>query len=123
MSTKKISEYDQFWLDHQAAQQASGQTAKEYAAVQGVSLQALYQARKKLRRAGLLAPHRDAAKPSKKASRPTTVSFSKVAVATATPAEGSRFRLELPAGIALDWPGDELPESLIALLERLARPA
>jgi hypothetical protein len=123
MTTKKISEYDQFWLDHQAAQQASGLTAKEYATEQGVSLQAFYQARKKLRRAGLLRPHRDAAKPTKKAPAKPTLSFSKVAAATATPAEGPRFRLELPTGIALDWPGHELPASLITLLERLARPA
>ena len=49
------SERDQFWLDHEAVQVASGQTAKEYAAAQGLSLDSFYQARKRLRALGLLA--------------------------------------------------------------------
>ncbi len=37
------TERDRFWLDHEAAIAASGQTAKAYAAEQGLSLHALYQ--------------------------------------------------------------------------------
>jgi hypothetical protein len=48
------SERDRFWLDHQAAQRSSGQTAKKYAAAQDLSLHAFYQARKRLRALGLL---------------------------------------------------------------------
>jgi hypothetical protein len=43
------TERDRFWLDHEAALAASDQTAKAYAAGQGLSLLALYQARKRLR--------------------------------------------------------------------------
>jgi len=114
----EISDHDQFWLDHQAAQVASGQTAKEYAAAEGLSVQALYQARKKLRRAGLLAPYRDPSKPGKKSPGKRTVSFSQVALAKVV--SDSRFRLELPSGIALEWDGSEVPASVVSLLERLA---
>ena len=46
------TERDRFWLDHEAAIQLSGQTAKEYAAAQELSLHALYQSRKTTSRAG-----------------------------------------------------------------------
>ena len=117
---QQISERDQFWLDHQSAQMASGLSAREYASNHGVSLQAFYQARKRLRSLGLLAPADADAKPIRRRRAATKpVSFSKVSISPE--ATGSRFRLELPGGIALEWPGDELGDSLSALLERLAR--
>ena len=116
--TATATERDQFWLDHEAAQAASGQTAKDYAAAQGVSLQAFYQARKRLRGLGLLgAARREVAK----RSRHEPVSFTPIQV---TP-EGNdaRFRVQMPSGITLEWSGGEVPESVVVLLERLARPA
>jgi hypothetical protein len=117
--TQMPSERDQFWLDHEAAQAASGQTTKEYAAEQGLTPDAFYQARKRLRGLGLLAPARDGSQPSRKSSRRDPVSFSKIAVAPA-PID-PRFRVELPGGMALDWSGGDVPESVVVLLERLAR--
>ena len=114
---RHVSERDQFWLDHEAAQAGSGKTAKEYAADQGLSLHAFYQARKRLRALGLLAPTRAERKRSPGPAKGKTVSFSKVAVHAA--AADPRFRLELPGGIALEWAGGEVPESVAALLERL----
>jgi hypothetical protein len=46
------TERDRFWLDHEAAVAASGQTAKGYAAEHGLSFHAFYQARKRLRALG-----------------------------------------------------------------------
>ncbi len=112
-----LSERDQYWLDHRSAQAASSQTAKEYAAAQGLSLPAFYQARKRLRQLGLLAPHTRAAKSPRKPRREKSVSFSKIAVAPRVP--NDRFRLELASGIALEWPGGEVPDSVAGLLERL----
>ena len=121
LQRQQPSERDQFWLDHEKAQGASGQTAKEYAAERGLSLHAFYQARKRLRALGLLAASPDRSHPVRKRSRGKAVSFSKVAV---TPALADPcFRLELPGGIALEWSGDDVPESVAVLLERLARPA
>jgi hypothetical protein len=115
-----ISDRDQYWLDHQSAQQASGLSAREYASNHDVSLQAFYQARKRMRALGLLARADAGAKLiRRRRAVPKPVSFSKVSLSRE--ATGSRFRLELPSGVALEWPGDGIGESLAALLERLAR--
>ncbi len=116
--TRQPSERDQFWLDHDAAQAASGQSAKEYAAAQGLSLHAFYQARKRLRALGLLAAVPKRSKGVRKRSRSKPVSFSKIAVTPAV--TDPRFRLELPGGMALEWSGGDVPESVAVLLERLA---
>ncbi len=121
VQSPQATERDQFWLDHESAQGASGQTAKEYASAQGISLQAFYQARKRLRALGLLAAAPARRRSARKRPRATGVSFSKIAV---TPAStDSRFRLELPGGMALEWSGGDVPESVAVLLERLAHPA
>jgi hypothetical protein len=54
MTTGEPTERDRYWLAHEAAIRASGQSAKAYAAERDVSLHALYQARKRLRAMGLL---------------------------------------------------------------------
>jgi hypothetical protein len=115
------TERDQFWLGHETAQGASGQTAKEYAAAQGLSLHAFYQARKRLRALGFLAAAPDGRKTVRKRSRGKAVSFSKIVV-TPTVSD-SRFRLELPGEMVLEWSGGDVPESVAVLLERLAHRA
>ena len=116
----EASERDQFWLDHEAAQAVSGQTAKDYAAAQSLSLHAFYQARKRLRALGLLAaPGRRA--PARKRPSKKPLSFSKITVIP--PLSASRFRIEVPGGASLEWSGDAVPESVIAFLERLAQRA
>ncbi len=117
----QLTKRDQFWLDHEVAQAASGQNAKQYAASAGVSVHAFYQARKRLRALGLLATPVSRRKPGRQHPPGKPVSFSKV---TVTPGMAdSRFRLELPSGVALEWSGGDVPESVAVLLERLARPA
>ena len=119
-SQGEASERDRFWLDHEAAQAASGQTAKDYAAAQSLSLHAFYQARKRLRTLGLLAaPGRRV--PARKRPSTKTLSFSKITVAP--PPSASCFRIEVPGGASLEWSGGAVPESVIALLERLAQRA
>ena len=110
------TERDRFWLDHEAALAPSELTAKAYAAEHGLSLHALYQARKRLRALGLLPKpvvRRLPKKPSAKA-----VAFSKVALGSPrlSPAE---FRLSLPGGCVLEWSGAELPAAVLDLVERL----
>ena len=111
------SERDQFWLDHETAQVTSGQTAKEYAAAQGLSLDSFYQARKRLRTLGLLAAVPGRRKSSPRQSQSQAVSFSKIAVRPAV--TDPRFRLELPGAMAFEWSGGDVPESVVVLLERL----
>ncbi len=111
-SQRPASERDRFWLNHHEAQVASGKDAKQYAASAGISVQALYQARRRLRACGLLAPGRA------KASSP---GFSKVAVATPRAIEEPRFRIELPNGAVLEWSGAASVGPVGDLIERMAR--
>ncbi len=116
------TERDRFWLEHEAKLASSGRTAKAYAAEQGLSLHALYQARKRLRALGLLeagavrrSPKRGRAG-AKTAARP--VAFSRVEVHS--PRSEAEFRLSLPGGAVLEWSGSELPSAVVDLVERLS---
>lgn len=116
-TTREPTERDQFWLDHEAALSGSDLTAKAYAAEQGLSLHALYQARKRLRALGLLP--RPARQPKQDSSR--SVAFSRVEVRSPRPAP-AEFRLSLPNGFVLEWSGAALPPTVVDLLERLTLP-
>ena len=96
------TERERFWLGHEQALADSGLTAKGYAAEHELSLQALYQARKRLRAVGLLGPSAVQRKSPKRIER----AFSKVEVMAAqrTPLQ---FRLSFPNGYVLEWSGDE----------------
>jgi len=106
------TERDRFWLDHEKALAASAQTAKAYAAKQGLSLHAFYQARKRLRALGFLSTA-DLRRKPKAAS-----AFAKVE-RIESPGPAADFRLGLPNGITLGWSGAELPSPVMQLLERL----
>ncbi len=116
MGSETANERDRFWLKHHEAQRASGHDAKAYAAAVGISVQALYQGRKRLREKGLLAPGR---------RRATTVPrFSRVAVAApvASPSiEEPRFRVTLPNGAVLEWSGAASVGPVSDLVERMAQ--
>ncbi len=77
---------------------ASGLSAKQYAEGQGISVQALYQARKRLRTKGVLGAR-------KSATRGGSARFSKVAVTPVAGIEPPRFRIELANGAVLEWSG------------------
>lgn len=115
----KPTERDQFWLDHESRLAKSELTAKAYAAEQGLSMHALYQARKRLRSLGLMAPV-ERRRPGKRAPE-KTVAFSKVALRPSA-APSAEFRLSLPNGFVLEWSGGELPSAVVDLLERLTSP-
>jgi len=119
--SRDLSERDRFWLDHEGALAKSGQTAKDYAAEEGLSLHALYQARKRLRMLGHL-PKPAARRPCKGGARART--FEKVTVASGSAPFSSPalFRLSFPNGLVLEWSGAELPDPVLALVEGLARP-
>jgi len=117
--TQQPTERDRYWLDHEAALETSGQTAKAYAVERDLSLHALYQARKRLRAMGLLATGRRRRSDCKAAPRP--VAFSKVEL-TAPRVSRPDFRLSLPNGLVLEWSGSELPTPIVELVERLTKP-
>lgn len=117
------TERDRYWLDHEAKLAASGLSAKAYAAEQGLSLHAFYQARKRLRALGLLETGRarrspKRAKATQAAARP--MAFSKLELHS--PRGEADFRLSLPGGAVLEWSGAELPPAVLDLVERLTSP-
>ena len=111
-SQPRASERDRFWLKHHEAQVASGKDAKQYAASAGISVQALYQARRRLRACGLLPPIR---------AKTTSPGFSKVSIPTPRAIEEPRFRIELPNGAVLEWSGAASVGPVGELIERMAR--
>jgi hypothetical protein len=114
-TTTNPTERDRFWLDHEAKIAASGQTAKEYAAAHELSLHALYQSRKRLRSLGLFPAAR------RKTTKPKPAGFSRVRVGSnsSSPITAVGFRLRMPGGVTLEWSGEELPEAVVELVERL----
>jgi len=115
------TESERFWLEHEAAIAASGGTTKEYAAEQDLSLQAIYQARKRLRMRGLLPPARSETTARGRAEKPAPkpIAFSKIELTSPHPMPAG-FRLSLPNGLVLEWSGGELPSAVVALVERCA---
>ena len=93
---------DSGWIMSRAVA-ASELTAKAYAAEQGLSLHALYQARKRLRALGAVASVRPSGRARKKPVR-EAVAFSKVELRLLGPVP-AEFRLSLPNGVVLEWSG------------------
>ena len=120
-SRRTPTERDRFWLDHENAIAASGQSAKAYAAERGLSLHALYQARKRLKALGHLPSGKNASRQPLRSDRASSVAFSRIEVA-APVATDLTYRLSLPSGLVFEWSGGEVPEPVVGLLERLAQP-
>lgn len=118
--TQAPTERDRYWLDHEAAIVASGLTAKAYASEQGVSLQALYQARKRLRSLGLMSPPGEATADKAKSRKRKRASFAKLEVLQREE-PGRGMRLRLPNGVMLECSGLESPKAIAELVEQLVQ--
>jgi hypothetical protein len=100
------------WLRHLRACHRSRCRVKDYAAEHGIPVQALYQAAKRLRQRGVLAPS------GRWTRRPE--GFVKVAVAPASAEGRSVWRIRLPSGTVFESTTPLSEEQLLPLLERLA---
>ena len=111
-SRSKLTERERFWLRHHEACVASGGTAKAYAQAQGLSVQAFYQSRKRLRRQGKLAKVRmGAARPRRAERAPRFARVATLRVAAAT-----RYRVRLANGVLVEWEGRAEGSELEAVL-------
>jgi hypothetical protein len=119
-SRRALTERDRFWLDHEKSIGKSGQSAKAYAAEQGLSLHALYQARKRLKAEGHLPSRRTTLSKPRRSKSGSGVAFSKIELAS-SPARDLGYRLSLPSGLVFEWSGGDVPEPVVDLLERLAQ--
>jgi len=110
---RNLTRRQRAWLRHLRACHRSGSRVKDYAAEHGIPVQSLYQATKRLRKRGVLAPSGR--------RRPMPKSFVKVALA-APPADlRSAWRIRLPSGAVFESTVPLPAEALLTILERLAQ--
>ena len=102
---KGLSERQRYWLKHIRTGERAGEPLKTYAKRLGLSVHSMYEAKRRLRSYGLVAPA-----PQRGARRPA---FARVAVAEAVRAPAS-LRVRLASGSVLEWSeapqGDALRE-------------
>jgi len=117
-----------FWAGHLEKIKAEGIAAKDYAAREGLSVHALYQAKMRLLAQGAWPQARRSAAPTVKgrpASRDqSTSTFARVRLIESPPAVPAPWavRLRLPGGALLEWAAAPEVNLLAALLERVAGP-
>jgi hypothetical protein len=105
----RLTERQAYWLEHLRVCEASGLTVKAYAKKHRLSIHALYQARKELRRRESLASP---------PNRPS-VTFARVHAAPATARERS-WRIRFPNGAAIELEAPGEPEDRVHLLQAVA---
>jgi hypothetical protein len=112
MSKAKLTERDRFWRGHLEAIEREGVAAKAYAKRRRLSIDALYQAKKRLVRMG--------AWPGGAQRRATArVRFSEVRV---TPPLRAGCRLRLPTGAVLEWEATPDLAVLAAVVAQVSSP-
>lgn len=106
----RLTEHQRSWLERIRACEASGMTMSAYAAEQGLSVRSLYDARKVLKRKGVLCS----------GDRP--VRFQRVQRARVVSAEGHdmSWRIALPNGVTVSFAGAVDGGSLSLILNTVA---
>ena len=119
---QELSERDRTWLAHHRAWLASGQTAKQYAALHGLSLTAFYQARSRLRQRGV---GESVGKRRRAASVSPTSAFVPIGTlrgaSAPVNAEEARYQVRFPNGMAISWRGRVDAKELEAVLRAAMR--
>ena len=105
----RLTERQQYWLNHLRACDASGLTSIDYAREHGIKVKSLYSARKALAKKGTLAPH------------PRSSAFQKVAVAGGNPISNHQWQVQLPNGAIVSFGGSVDAGSLSVVLDAVAK--
>ena len=106
---RELTKRDRFWLDHLQVIARGDETASEYTRRKGLSVGALYEAKRQLGKRGAWTR---AAKP---------VSFAPVVVRHEPEATGAALRLRLGNGAELQWSSVPEVEWLAALVAHIAK--
>ena len=111
MTGAKLSDRQRFWLSHIRTAERQGEALKHYAARLGLSEHSLYEAKRRLRELGVIAPgaRRCAGSPR----------FARVSVSDEPVASGSPLRVRLASGAVLEWseaPHGEALRELVGML-------
>ena len=102
-----LSERQRYWLRHIRAAERSREPLNHYAKRLGVSVCSLYEARRQLRRRGVLAPAPE--------RRPAAARFVRVVAAELAPTP-SPLRVQLASGAVLEWAEAPMGEALRELI-------
>lgn len=102
------------WLRHLRACERSGETIKAYARREGLSLQTLYQAGKRLRRLGVLEPR------TPRRRKVPVSGFVRVEAAATGRGPGAAWRIRLPSGVVFECNAPLEHADLLSLLSVLA---
>jgi uncharacterized protein len=105
-----LSSRQREWLSHLKQCESSGETMKAYANRQQLSVQAMYQAAKDLRRRGALSP----------VTRPRTAGRTSFARVLPPPSGSAAWRVRFVSGAVLEGAGSLSRESLTVLVEALS---
>jgi len=106
-ASSALSERQRFWLKHIRAAERQGEPLKRYAKRRGLSEHSAYEAKRRLRQCGVLAPATS--------RRPASSRFVRVvAPETGTPA--APLRVHLASGAVLEWAEAPAGESLRELI-------
>jgi hypothetical protein len=112
----QLTERQQFWLDHIARCDAAGHLTKAYAAAHGLSVQAMYSARRDLVDRGALAPGGRGICTSPK-PRFTRVARSQD---SAQAAHGLAVQIQLPNGAVVGFPAPLDADALRLVIQTAA---
>lgn len=114
-SPSELTARQRFWLKHIRAAERGGEALKHYATRQGLSEHSLYEAKRRLRARGVLAPASPRRKPAQRFTR-VVVSEAPAGTPSASP-----LRVRLASGVLLEWPEAPQGERLRELVELLTR--
>ena len=110
-TSPELSERQRYWLGHLRAAERKGEPVKHYAKRHGLSEHSLYEAKRRLRKLGVLAPVA--------LQRTGSRRFARVAVSGAPAPSGSPLRVRLASGAVLEWneaPRGEALRELVGML-------
>jgi hypothetical protein len=108
LARRELTAREQFWLGHLRKIEAAGIATKAYAERRGLSVDALYQAKKQLVALRAWPERNGSAAPA----------FAPVRVIDA-PVPGPACRVRLANGTVLEWSAAPVPEVLADLLDRM----
>ncbi len=92
---ENLSERQRYWLKHIRAAEGQGEPLKTYAKRLGLSEHSMYEAKRRLRSYGLIAPAAQG-----KTAPPR---FTRVAIASSEASPGTPLRVRLASGAVFEW--------------------
>ena len=118
-----LSRANQKWLAEVRACEKSGESLSSYAQRKGVSVHALYQAKKRARELGLFPAHRKRKGMSSSPRRPRSTRFVEAIGRVESREPGVSWRVRLPGGVVFESESPLSNDDALQLLDSLKQPS